>query len=69
MSFNSKRISHMINDLQSYKRNKEDLLLHYVNERLDTSLTNYYKELDNSLEYLSRRNELKLLKKLNRLGK
>lgn len=69
MSFNSKRISHMINDLQSYKRNKEDLLLHYVNERLDTSLTNYYKDLDNSLEYLSRRNELKLLKKLNRLGK
>ena len=59
----------MINDLQSYKRNKEDLLLHYVNERLDTSLTNYYKDLDNSLEYLSRRNELKLLKKLNRLGK
>ena len=69
MSFNSKRISHMINDLQPYKRNKEDLLLHYVNERLDTSLTNYYKDLDNSLEYLSRRNELKLLKKLNRLGK
>lgn len=61
------RCKNMLNDLQGYKRNKDDLLLHYINERLDTSLVNYYKDLDNSLNYLSRRNELRLLKKLNRL--
>lgn len=58
----------MLNDLSKHKNtDKEDLLLQYVNERLNKSFDTYQKELDQGLEYLKRRNELNVVRKLNRL--
>ena len=58
-----------LTELQQHKRNKEDLILLYVNNRLETSLVNYYSDLQDSINYLERRRELNLMKKMNRTFK
>lgn len=58
----------MLSDLQQYKNHsKDELFLKYINERLDKSFKTYEKELQDGLEYLERRNELNVAKKINRL--
>lgn len=56
----------MIEELQSYKRPKEELLIQYMTQRLDQSLDSYIKDLNSSTEYLSRRNSVKLVRKINK---
>lgn len=46
---------------------KEEFMLQCIHERLDISTTTYEKELDTGLQYLKRRNELNVIRKLNRL--
>lgn len=59
---------HLLKDLKEYNHtNKEDLLLKYINERLDKSFETYQEELQTGFEYLKRRNELNVIRKLNRL--
>lgn len=55
--------------LQQYKRPKEDLLQELVKTRLKESFKSYEQELDKGLQYLSRREEIKLAKKINRMNK
>ena len=55
--------------LQDYKTSKEDLLYETVKVRLNKSFKSYEEELDKSLQYLSRREEIKLAKKINRMSK
>lgn len=55
--------------LQQYKRPKEDLLQELVKTRLNESFKSYEQELDKGLQYLSRREEIKLAKKINRMNK
>lgn len=54
----------MLEDMSAYHRDKETLLTIHINERLNKSLQTYYKEISKSLDYLSNRNELSILKKM-----
>lgn len=58
-----------IEELQEYKTPKDELLEKYIKLRLDKSYNNYNQELEKCLDYLSRRNELNVTKKLNRMNK
>ena len=58
-----------LNELQKYKTPKNILLENRIKERLDKSYQSYTKELNASLDYLQRRNELNVIKKLNRMNK
>lgn len=54
----------MLNDLSNHHRGRKQLLIEYVNNRLDKSLKSYYNELMSTYEMLSRRNATRVLKKL-----
>ena len=61
-------IKGMIRDLQKYKgHTKEELLLQNVSERLNKSLESYNKELEQSIKYLAKKNELRMIRKINKL--
>ena len=60
-------LNNMLKDLSKYKRNKKDLLEMYINDRLSKSLETYYSELSNSLAYLVKKNELRVLKNMDKL--
>lgn len=58
----------LIEELQEYKiSTKEELFLKYVNERLNKSFESYQEDLRIGLEYLERRKEINVLRKMNRL--
>lgn len=56
-------LRNMLNDLSSHHRDKSELLTHYVNSRLDKSLKNYYEELMQTYDYLTRRDAERVLKR------
>ena len=60
-------LNSMLKDLSKYRRNKKDLLEMYINDRLSKSLETYYSELSNSLAYLVKKNELRVLKNMTKL--
>lgn len=55
----------MLSDLSHYHRDKATLIQSYVNARLNESLKVYYKELSQSIDYLSDKNNIRVMKKLN----
>lgn len=62
-------LNSMLNTLSKYKRNKDDLIELYINERLEKSLKTYYLELYNSLDYLLSKNDLRVLKNVDKVEK
>lgn len=56
-------------ELSHFKRNKKDLIIQYINERLNKSLETYYKTLIESIKYAEKQNELKLLRTLKSIKK
>lgn len=57
-----------LDELRKYKHtDKEELFLQHVNTRLNKSFESYQAELQQGLDYLKRRNELNVMRKLNRL--
>lgn len=62
-------LNNMLNTLSKYKRNKDDLIELYINERLEKSLKTYYLELYNSLDYLLSKNDLRVLKNVDKVEK
>ena len=62
-------LNSMLNTLSKYKRNKYDLIELYINERLEKSLKTYYLELYNSLDYLLSKNDLRVLKNVDKVEK
>lgn len=57
-----------LKEIEMYKgRSREDILMARVAERLDKSFETYQKELSDSTEYLLRRKEINVLRKLNKL--
>lgn len=58
-----------LQELQQYKNPHDDLLYDLVKDRLDQSYKSYEEELNKGLQYLSRREEIKLAKKINRMNK
>ena len=53
-------------DLNNHKRNKSELFTECVKNRLKQSTDNYEDYITKSLSYLLNRNELNLMKKLNK---
>ena len=60
------KLYNILDELQCYKGSRIELLAQCVQERLDTALDAYKHALDSSCEYLAKKNELTVLKKLNR---
>ena len=62
------KCKHMLAELSKYKHtDKEALFLQHVSTRLNDSFNSYQEELDQGIAYLKRRNELNVVRKLNRL--
>ena len=62
------QLINMINEIHDIpQKTMMDLWKDCITERLDESYNVYQHELDNSLEYLKQRNEITVLKKLNRM--
>jgi hypothetical protein len=56
-----------LQEIQKYKcKNKDELLYKYIRERLDSSYKSYVKELSESVEYLSSRDNLRVFKKVTK---
>ena len=53
-------------ELKEHKRDKKALLEMYIEKRLNDSLSVYYKELSNSVNYLEYKNSIKVMRKLNK---
>lgn len=63
-------LNSMLSELSKFKGNsREELLYKYIEERLDKAYRNYVSELKSSTEYLSRRKENNVLKKVNSYDK
>lgn len=60
-------IESMLSTLSEYKRDKSALMPMYVEERLSKSHSQYTKELQESILFLSRKHEKSLVKRLNKL--
>lgn len=59
-----KELENIKQELQFYKKDRKEVLLNSINDRLNKSLNNYYKELTDSFKYISKQNELKVLKNI-----
>lgn len=62
-------LNEILDDLSNHHRNKDDLKLSYLNERLNKSLSTYYKEITKTFEYLAYRDDDKLMRKYERIMK
>lgn len=56
----------ILEDLNEHKRDRSEIMEKSVSEKLTASVQLYYQELTESLNYLMRRNEIRVLKKLNK---
>lgn len=54
----------ILNDTKNHHRDKSFLIEYYINERLTKSLMSYYKDLSTSVDFLDRKDNLKVLKTL-----
>ena len=61
------KLYHMLDEIQNYKRDKNTLMPQYVTERLDKSFNQYDKELQQSIQFLTRKHEKSLIKRMKKL--
>lgn len=57
----------MLQELQEYKRDKSVLMPKYVEERLNKSFQTYDKELQQSIQFLTRKHEKSIIKRMKKL--
>lgn len=57
----------MIRELNEYKRDREAILKDAITERLNESLKNYYDSVMRAYEKLEYKNEIRVLRKLNKM--
>ena len=58
-------IEEMLSEIQKHKRNKEELLPFYVQQRINMQVQSYYSQILDSYQILSHQwNEDKIIKKL-----
>ena len=58
------KLFYMLDKLQNYKRDKNNLMQQYVIERLDRSFNQYDHELQQSIQFLTRKHEKSLIKRM-----
>lgn len=61
-----KKLYFILEDLKKHKRSRDDAMTSYVSERLNDGLVSYLHDTSKSVEFLTSRNGLNTLKKLNR---
>ena len=57
----------MLDTLSYYKHDKPVLMEKYISERLDKSFNQYDKELQQSIQFLTRKHEKSLIKRMKKL--
>ena len=60
-------IYQMLKDLGEHKRSKETLLRVFIENRLNKCLETYYDDITSSYESLKQKNEIYILRKLNKV--
>ena len=60
------RLNYILSELSQYKRDKEYLMQYYVSKRLDKSFDSYNKELQQSVDFLTKKHEKSLIKRMNK---
>lgn len=58
------RFKQILQDLNKHKRNRDDLIIYYINNRLNKSLITYNKELEDHSHILENNDNIFLLKRL-----
>lgn len=53
-------------DLKEHNKDRNTMMSLCVEERLNKSLSTYYKELSNSINYLEYKDSLRVMKKINK---
>lgn len=53
-------------ELNNHKRSRDDMFIDCVKERLNKSIQNYNEDLQKTLGFLSRQNELNVMNKANK---
>ncbi len=64
MKLNLAELKSVSVELSNYKKNRSEILISCINERLNKSLDTYYKTLTECLSRVARQNEIKLLKSI-----
>ena len=62
------KLYYILSELEKHKRSRSEMFSQQVQKRLDASLREYTKELETSVDYLSKRKELNVLKRFNKGG-
>ena len=62
----SDKLYQILEDISNHKHSRQELLLSQIQQRLDDSLKAYQHSIDDSYNYLSTKDELNVMKKLNR---
>ena len=58
------KLNNMLDTVAEYKHDKNTLMEKYVSERLNKSFNQYDKELQQSIEFLTRKHEKSLIKRM-----
>lgn len=58
------KIEQLLEELQFYRRDKNQLVVYYIEQRLNKSFDIYHKELLKSFNYITKNNDLKILKSM-----
>ena len=62
----SDKLYQILEDISNHKHSRQELLLLQIQQRLDDALKAYQRSIDDSYNYLSKKDELNVMKKLNR---
>ena len=61
------KLHNMLLILSQYKHDKNTLMQMHINERLNKSFNQYDKELQQSIQFLTRKHEKSILKRINKI--
>ena len=62
----TEQLKRILNDIESHKGDKSRLMEECVQKRLSLSIEQYYKELSQSLSFLQAKDEIRVMKKINK---
>ena len=60
------KLVNILEELKTHHRSRAELIETYVTKRLQKSMETYYKEVAQSAEFLAKKDELRMMRKLNR---
>ena len=56
----------ILKELNLYHRNRKILLYNYINKRLTESLQSYYSELQDSVNFLNSKEDIRIMSSINK---